>query len=143
MIFGALYSLSSGTSHTPQYALAAILRAVNNGEYDFLEIVKDYGEKAKIMKKIFLKNGFEIVYDKDEDNPIADGFYFTFSYPGMTGEVLLNELVYYGISAISLAITGSERLEGIRACVSLVNRKQFPDLESRLHQFHIDHPIKN
>ena len=93
------------------------------------------------MKKIFLDNGFKIVYDKDEDNPIADGFYFTFSYSGMTGEDLLNELIYYGISAISLAITGSERLEGVRACVSLVQREQFLDLENRLKKFHEHHPI--
>ena len=72
--------------------------------------------------------------------PIADGFYFTFSYPGFSGEELLNELIYYGISAISLAITGSERLEGIRACVSLVGRNQFADLEYRLKKFHEDHP---
>lgn len=141
MVFGTIYALSSGTSHSPQYALAAILKAVNNGEYNFLEVVKDYGEKAVIMKKIFTANGFDIVYNKDEDVPIADGFYFTFSYPGFTGEALLNELIYYGISAISLAITGSERLEGIRACVSLVHRDQFPDLEYRLKKFHEDHPF--
>jgi hypothetical protein len=47
--------------------------------------------------------------------------------------------VYYGISAISLAITGSERLEGLRACVSLVSREQFPDLEYRLKKFHEHH----
>jgi aspartate/methionine/tyrosine aminotransferase len=140
IVFGALYSLSSGTSHTPQYGLAAILKAVNDGEYNFVEVVKDYGEKAKIMKKMFLDNGFKIVYDKDEDKPIADGFYFTFSYPGMHAEELLNELVYYGISAISLLITGSERKEGIRACVSLVNRSQFPDLEARLELFRANHP---
>jgi aspartate/methionine/tyrosine aminotransferase len=142
MVFGSLYALSSGTAHTPQYGLAAILKAVNDGEYDFLEVVKEYGEKAKIMKKLFTDNGFSIVYDKDEDEPIADGFYFTFSYPGLTGEELLNELIYYGISAISLAITGSERLEGIRACVSLVGREQFPDLEYRLKKFREDHPVK-
>jgi len=141
MIFGTLYSLSSGTAHTPQYALAAILKAVNNGQYDFLTVVKEYGEKAKIMKKLFTGNGFRIVYDKDEDQPIADGFYFTFSYPGMNAEDLLHELLYYGISAISLLITGSERQEGIRACVSLVHREQFPDLEYRLKQFHRDHPL--
>jgi len=141
MVFGSLYALSSGTAHTPQYGLAAILKAVNDGEYDFLEVVKEYGEKAKIMKKLFTDNGFSIVYDKDEDEPIADGFYFTFSYPGFTGEELLNELIYYGISAISLAITGSERLEGIRACVSLVRREQFPDLEYRLKKFLEDHPL--
>lgn len=140
MVFGTLYSLSSGTSQSPQYALAAILKAVNSGEYNFVEVVKEYGEKARIMKKMFIDNGFSIVYDKDEDNPIADGFYFTFSYPGMDAEELLNELVYYGISAISLLITGSERKEGIRACVSLVKRDKFPDLENRLKQFNVEHP---
>lgn len=139
MIFGSMYALSSGTAHTPQYGLAAILKAVNDGEYNFVEVVKEYGRKAAIMKKMFLENGFHIVYDKDEDNPIADGFYFTFAYPGFSGEELLNELIYYGISAISLAITGSTRLEGIRACVSLVKREQFPDLERRLKKFHEDH----
>ncbi len=141
MVFGSMYALSSGTAHTPQYGLAAILKAVNDGEFNFVEVVKEYGEKAHIMKKVFLDNGFTIVYDKDEDEPIADGFYFTFAYPGFTGEELLNELIYYGISAISLAITGSERLEGIRACVSLVKREQFPDLEYRLKKFHEDHPV--
>ena len=82
MIFGSIYAISSGTAHTPQYALAAILKAANDGEYNFVEAVKDYGEKARIMKKMFTDNGFKIVYDKDEDQPIADGFYFTFSYPG-------------------------------------------------------------
>ena len=80
-----------------------------------------------------------IVYDMDENEPIADGFYFTFVYPWFTGEKLLEELIYYGISAISLAITGSEKLEGMRACVSLVSRDQFPDLESRLKKFHENH----
>ena len=139
MIFGTVYALSAGITHSSQYALAAILKAVNDGEYNFVETVKEYGEKAKIMKKFFTDNGFKIVYDKDEDEPIADGFYFTFSYPGFTGEELLNELIFYGISAISLAITGSTRTEGIRACVSLVQREQFPALEQRLKQFNEDH----
>ena len=139
MIFGTIYTLSAGITHSSQYALAAIFKAANEGKLNFVEEVKEYGEKAKIMKKIFTDNGFKIVYDKDEDEPIADGFYFTFSYPGYSGEELLNELLYYGISAISLAITGSERLEGIRACVSLVRRDQFNDLEFRLKKFNQDH----
>ena len=139
MVYGSIYSLSAGISHSAQYALTAIFKAANNGELNFVEAVKEYGEKAKIMKKLFTDNGFNIVYDKDEDEPIADGFYFTFSYPGYSGENLLNELLYYGISAISLAITGSERLEGIRACVSLVRRDQFGDLEYRLKRFNEDH----
>lgn len=142
MIFGTLYSLSSGTSHSAQYGVAAILRAANNGTFNFVEETKEYGEKAKIMKKLFTDNGFHIVYDKDEDKPIADGFYFTISYPGMSGDQLITNLIYYGISAITLDITGSERTEGLRACVSLVSRGQFPALEERLKQFHADHRIK-
>ena len=141
MIFGAVYSLSAGVTHSAQYALTAMYRAANNGEYNFVEEVKEYGEKAKIMKKLFTDNGFYIVYEKDVDEPIANGFYFTFAYPGFKGDELLNELVYYGISAISLAITGSERTEGIRACVSLVQREQFPDLEYRLKKFHEHHKM--
>jgi len=38
-----------------------------------------------------------------------------------------------------LAITGSERTEGLRACVSLVNRNQFPALEERLKAFKANH----
>jgi hypothetical protein len=48
-------------------------------------------------------------------------------------------LIYYGISAIALSITGSERTEGIRACVSLVRREQFPALEERLKKFRENH----
>ena len=138
---GTIYSLSSGVTHSAQYGVAAILKAANEGKFNFVEETKEYGEKAKIMKKLFTDNGFKIVYDMDEDKPIADGFYFTFSYPGMSGEELISELIYYGISAITLGITGSERTEGLRACVSLVSRNQFPALEERLKLFKVDHPI--
>jgi aspartate/methionine/tyrosine aminotransferase len=142
MIFGTIYPLSAGVTHSAQHALATMYRAANNGEFNFVDEVKEYGEKAKIMKKLFTDNSFNIVYDTDVDEPIADGFYFTVAYPGFTGEELLNELIYYGISAISLAITGSERTEGIRACVSLVQQPQFPDLEYRLKKFNEHHPVK-
>ncbi len=141
MVFGTMYPLSSGTSHSAQYALKAMLKAANDGELNFVEEVKDYGKKAEIMKKLFIDNGFEIVYHTDIDQPIAHGFYFTFSYPGMSAEELLDELVYYGISAISLLITGSEREEGIRACTSLIRHDQMVDLESRLFKFKEDHPV--
>ena len=106
---------------------------------NFLDNVKEYEQRAKVMKKIFLKNGFSIVYDMDDHEPIADGFYFTISYPGFTGEELIEELMYYGVSAISLSVTGSERTEGLRACVSLVSTDQFPDLEYRLKKFNENH----
>lgn len=139
VVFGSLYPLSAGTSHSAQYALAAMLKAANDGEFNFVESLKEYGEKAKLMKKLFTGNGFKIVYDLDENEPIADGFYFTVSYPGLTGDQLLERLLYYGISAISLLITGSERSEGIRACVSLIRREQFPVLEQRLKKFNEHH----
>ncbi len=141
MIYGALYALSAGTSHSAQYALTAMLKAANEGKFNFVESVREYGKRASVMKKLFIDNGFSIVYDKDMDEPIADGFYFTFSYPGMTGEELLEKLLYYGISAISLDITGSERSEGLRACVSQVNPSQFADLESRIQKFNHHHSL--
>jgi aspartate/methionine/tyrosine aminotransferase len=141
MIYGALYSLSSGASHTAQYALAAIFEAVNSGSYNYIEEVREYGKRAAIMKPMFKKYGFRIVYEMDLDEPIADGFYFTLSYPGFEGPQLVQELLYYGISAISLEITGSSRTEGLRACVSQVRRHQLPVLEERLKRFNENHPI--
>lgn len=141
MIYGALYALSAGATHTAQYALAAIFEAVNKGTYNYIKEVREYGEKAHIMKDLFRKYGFKIVYDMDLDEPIADGFYFTVSYPGFEGPQLVEKLLYYGISAISLGITGSTRTEGLRACVSQVRRDQFPALEERLKRFREDHSI--
>jgi hypothetical protein len=118
-----------------------MLKAASDGEFNFIQDVKEYGQKARIMKDLFLANGFKIVYEKDGDEPIADGFYFTIGYPGMTGAELLGNLLYYGISAITLKNTGSEK-EGLRACVSHVKREQFDDLEKRLKQFHADFGIE-
>jgi hypothetical protein len=139
LVYGALYALSSGTCHSAQFALAAMFKAANDGEYDFVDVVRKYGERANEMKKIFTKNGFKIVYDTDLNVPLADGFYFTFSYPEMSGAELLAELLYYGISAIALDITGSTRGEGLRACVSQIHSDQFEILENRLKQFNRDH----
>ncbi len=47
MIYGALYALSAGASHTAQYALAAIFKAVNDGTYNYISEVREYGEKAR------------------------------------------------------------------------------------------------
>lgn len=142
MIYGALYSLSSGVNHSAQFGLAAMLKAANDGQYNFVEGVKEYGKRAAVLKKTFTDNGFQIVYETDVDEPIADGFYFTFSYPGMTGDELLEKLLYYGVSAISLNITGSTHTEGLRACVSQIHPTQYQVLESRLKQFNHDHSTR-
>jgi aspartate/methionine/tyrosine aminotransferase len=139
MIFGALYCLSAGASHSAQYGIAAILKAVNDGKFNIQDEVREYGERAKIMKQLFTKYGFYIVYDRDIDEPIADGFYFTIGFPGFTGPELLKELLYYGIGAISLDVTGSERTDGLRACVSQVSRDKFGILEERLRLFKEHH----
>jgi len=141
IVMQVLYALSSGITHSSQHALAAMLKAASDGEFNFIEDVKEYGQKARIMKELFLANGFKIVYEKDGDEPIADGFYFTVGYPGMTGSELLGNLLYYGISAITLKNTGSEK-EGLRACVSHVKREHFNDLENRLKQFHADFGVE-
>ena len=88
-----LYALSSGTSHSAQYALAAMFRAASDGEYHFRDEVKVYGERARRLKEIFLRHGFHIVYDRDLDRPVADGFYFTIGYQGMTSGELARELM--------------------------------------------------
>ncbi len=134
----ALYAISSGVSHSAQYALAAMFKAASDGIFPFIADVKEYGRRAHIMKAIFLRNGFRIVYDKDLQDEIADGFYFTVAYPGMTGGQLMRELIYYGISAISLATTGSHQ-EGLRACVSFIRDEQYPVLEERLKLFADNH----
>ena len=132
--YGVLYATTAGTSHSAQYALAATLKAVNDGELDFASALHPYAEKARLMKALFLKYGFYIVYN-DEDRELADGFYFTIAYPGMTSGELMKEFLYYGISAISLAITGSENPNGLRACVSFVRLDQMAVLEQRLIEF--------
>jgi aspartate/methionine/tyrosine aminotransferase len=139
IIYGALYALSAGAAHSAQIGVAAVLKATNDGIYNPFEEIRQYGERAMVMKKLFTENGFSIVYNMDLDVPIADGFYFTISYPGYTGAQLLEELLFYGISAITLDITGSTRTEGLRACVSQVAPGQFPILEERLQQFFRDH----
>jgi len=132
--YGVLYATTAGTAHTAQYALAAMLKAANDGSIDFVADLQPYKEKAKQMKEIFLKHGFYIVYC-DNDGDLADGFYFTIAYPGMTSAQLMKEFLYYGISAISLNITGSENVNGLRACVSFVRFDQIPLLDIRLRAF--------
>ena len=129
-----LYALSSGTSHSAQYALAALLKAACDGVYNFRDDIKVYGERAHKLKEIFLRHGFHVVYDKDLDEPIADGFYFTIGYKDMTSGQLAKELMYYGVSAICLITTGSHQ-EGLRVCTSFIEDHQYQQLEERMAVF--------
>lgn len=136
-----LYALSSGTSHSAQYAMAAMLKAAAEGKFDFRSEIKIYGDRAHKLKEIFTRHNFYIVYDKDLDQPIADGFYFTIGYPGMTSGELAHELMYYGVSAICLVTTGSEH-EGLRVCTSFIRDEQYAALEERMAIFAENNPVK-
>ena len=133
-----LYALSSGTSHSAQYAMAAMLRAASNGEYDFRSEVSVYGKRAHQLKEIFLRHGFHIVYDKDLDEPVADGFYFTIGYKNMSSGQLAYELMSYGVSAICLVTTGSDQ-EGLRVCTSFIEDHQYAQLEERMSIWEENH----
>ena len=137
-----LYALSAGTSHSAQYALAAMFKSASDGTFDFVSDIKEYGRRAARLKKIFTDHGFRVVYDHDLDEPVADGFYFTLSYPGMTGGELMKELIYYGISAISLETTGSKQ-EGLRICTSFIKEHQYGLLEERTQLFQDNHQVRH
>ena len=86
-----------------------------------------------------LRNGFHIVYNEDADEQeVGDGFFFTFGYKDWTGEQMVNKLIYYGISAISLASTGAKR-EGMCGCVSCIKDEQLEELDKRLALFNNDY----
>lgn len=138
-IYGVLYCASSGTAHSAQYGLAAMLDAATEGKLRFVDHCAEYGRRATIIKKIFTDNGFHIVYSKDGEEPIADGFFFTIGYEGMTGKELQQELLKYGVASIALSTTGSEQ-EGIRACVSMIREdEEFERLGRFLKRFKEDH----
>jgi len=138
LIYRLFNAFSLGASHSCQYGFAAMLKAANEGKYNFLESVREYERRAVIVKEIFQSAGFNIVYDMDLDEKLGDGFYFTVAYPGMSGSELVERLLYYGISAISLSETGSER-EGMRVCMSQIGEDKIEPLKTRLLRFSIDY----
>lgn len=138
-IFGVLYTASSGASHAAQYALAAMMEAACDGSLNFVEETSEYGRRAELMKKVFVDNGFHIVYDRDGDSPISDGFFFTVGYDGIDGKTLQSELMRHGVSAITLSSAGSEQ-DGVRVCVSRMSEENdFEVLNQRLKAFKDEH----
>lgn len=130
-----LYAASSGTSHSAQHALAAMFSAAAEGRLDFVDEIAEYGRRAALTKEIFFRHGFHIVYDKDMDEKVSDGFFYTIGYKDYTSAQLIQELLLVGVCAISLTSTGSQQ-HGIRVCISQMNREeQFTDLDKRLSIF--------
>ncbi len=140
LVASILYMITSGCTASTQYAYAHMLRLSVEGRLNFVEDTREYAVRAEKMKKIFTDNGFHIVYDRDVTQDVGDGFFFTIGYGDMDGGGLLRELLYYGVSSISLAVTGSGQ-KGVRACTSRMSDELYPVLEERMRAFHEDHPI--
>ena len=140
LIASILYMITSGCTASTQYAYAEMLRLSTEGQINFVEDTRAYAERAEKMKKIFTDNGFHIVYDTDVTQAVGDGFFFTIGYGDLSGGELLLELLYYGVSSISLSVTGSGQ-KGVRACTSRMSDELYPVLEERMKAFHEDHPI--
>lgn len=132
------YMITSGCTASTQYAYAEMLRLSCEGVINFVEDTKAYAERARRMKKIFCDNGFTITYPRDVTEEIGDGFFFSLSYPGMTGGELVSELISYGVSSINLDTTGSLE-HGVRACTSRMRDELYPVLEERMKMFRLDH----
>lgn len=141
LIASILYMITSGCTASTQYAYAEMLRLSTEGKLNFVEDTREYAVRAEKMKKIFTDNGFHIVYDEDVSQKVGDGFFFTIGYGPMEGGELLRELLYYGVSSISLALTGSGQ-KGVRACTSRMKDELYPVLQERMKAFREDHPIK-
>lgn len=138
-VYIVLYSLSSGVTHSVQFAMAAMFKAACQGQLHFVDNTREYERRAARIKQIMVKNGFHIVYDKDADGQeVGNGFFFTFGYKDWTGEKMLNKLIYYGVSAIALGSTGAER-EGMRGCASAIREDQYALLDERLKKFNEDY----
>ena len=132
------YMITSGCTATTQYGYAEMLRMSCEGKINFVEDTKEYTIRAQKMKKIFCAHGFTITYPKDVTEEIGDGFFFSLSYPGMSGSELVKELIHYGVSSINLDTTGSLQ-QGVRACTSRMRDELYSVLDERMKQFALDH----
>lgn len=134
------YMITSGCTATTQYGYAEMLRQSCQGKINFVEDTREYAIRAQKMKKIFCDNGFTITYPKDVTEEIGNGFFFSLSFPGLTGSQLVKELIHYGVSSINLDTTGSMQ-QGVRACTSRMRDELYPVLDERMKMFAKDHAL--
>lgn len=134
-IFGVVYCVSSGVTHSVQCAMAAMLEAAADGRINFVHDCEEYRRRCARARQLFTDAGFKVVYADDAGTPVSDGFFFTATYGDMDSETLQRALMRHGISTISLPGTGSTR-QGLRVCVSkLADDKDFDTLAERLRAF--------
>ena len=134
-ILNYLYVNTAGASHSAQYALSAMFEASVDGRYNFVRELRNYGLRAHRSREIFDANGFHLVYEKDMEQTISDGFFYTVGYKSMGNRELLECLLRCGVVAVPLNTTGSGQ-SGIRVCVSrLMGDEDFELLDRHLKLF--------
>ncbi len=134
-IFGIIYAVSSGVTHSAQCAMAAMMNEAAEGRLNFMNDCREYGRRCSKARKAFSEAGFHLVYSQDDGVPLSDGFFFTAGFRSMDSESLQRALMRHGIASISLPGTGSEK-HGIRVCVSkLADDSDIKTLSERLKSF--------
>jgi aspartate/methionine/tyrosine aminotransferase len=134
-----IFNLTAGAPHSAQYAVAALLEALNAGECDLERSLAAYGQRAREIKRTLVDNGFHLIYESAEGSTSGDGFYFTFGYQGFDAIQLFKELLYYGVTALPLQLFGSSRSDGLRGCVALIDQQNLRVLAERITRFRRDH----
>ena len=136
-----LYMITSGCTYSTQFGYMEMLNLSCEGVIDFVGDTREYAARTRRIKEIMLRHGFHVVYDKDIAQPVGDGFFFTVGYEGLSGDELVEELMHYGVSCISLSTTGSLQ-QGVRGCSSRMREDLYPLLEERMAEFEKDHPVR-
>jgi len=129
-----IFNLTAGAPHSAQYAVASVIESVNRGEYDLDKYLAEYMRRGQLLAALLERHGFYLIYSTNNKENGA-GFYVSFGYPGLTELELLKELIYVGITVLPLSIFGSERGDGVRACVGRLDEDKMSLLDRRLGEF--------
>ena len=71
-VFGIVYAVSSGVSHSAQKAMAAMLDAAADGHINFVDDCREYKSRCEKAKTVFTDAGFHLVYDTDDGEPVKE-----------------------------------------------------------------------
>lgn len=129
-----VFNLTAGAPHSAQHAIAAVLSAINDNRLDLEAFLSEYAIRAKRLKQMLERHGFYFIYDNDNTEEL-DGFYVCFGYPGLSGIELVRKLLHIGVTVLPLSLFGSERVDGVRACVGRVDESSLMMLEERMAYF--------
>ena len=129
-----IFNTTAGAPHTAQYAVASVMEAINRGELDLHEYLGGYIRRAQQLAVILQEHGFYVIQSSEQTTQ-QYGFYVSFGFPGLNELELLKKLLSIGVSVLPLSIFGSERRDGVRACVGRLDDDKLPLLNQRLRYF--------